>query len=96
MVAPIREIANKFIFPTSFSTTIQSNNKQTLLPSVNVSSNTKMDQSTGTNPVNNNNVRGRSPKIRKMSQTSFSLYLHNQWTDFHKISCAGKPQIKTI
>ena len=26
-----------------------------------------------------------------MSQTLFSLYLHNQWTDFHKLSCAGKP-----
>jgi len=31
-----------------------------------------------------------------MSQTSFSLYLHNQWTDFHKLSCAGKPQIGAI
>jgi len=29
-----------------------------------------------------------------LSQTSFSLYLHNQWTDFHKLSCAGKPQIR--
>ena len=28
---------------------------------------------------------------RVVSQTSFSLYLHNQWTDFHKLSCAGKP-----
>ena len=32
----------------------------------------------------------------KVSQTSFNLYLHNQWTDFHKPSCAGKPQIKVI
>ena len=31
-----------------------------------------------------------------MSQTSFSLYLHNQWTDFHKPSCTGKPQIRAI
>ena len=31
-----------------------------------------------------------------LSQTSFSLYLHNQWTDFHKPSCAGKPQIRAI
>ena len=31
-----------------------------------------------------------------MSQTSFSLYLHNQWTDFHKLSCTGKPQIRAI
>ena len=31
-----------------------------------------------------------------MSYTSFSLYLHNQWTDFHKLSCARKPQIRVI
>ena len=31
-----------------------------------------------------------------MSQTSFSLYLYNKWTDFHKLSCAEKPQIKAI
>ena len=31
-----------------------------------------------------------------MSQTSFSLYLHNQWTDFHKPSCTRKPQMRTI
>ena len=29
-------------------------------------------------------------------QTSFSLYLHNQWTDFHKLSCCGKPQMRAI
>jgi len=31
-----------------------------------------------------------------LSQTSFSLYLHNQWTDFHKLSCTRKPQIRAI
>ena len=31
-----------------------------------------------------------------MSQTSFSLYLHNQWADFYKLSYAGKPQIRAI
>ena len=31
-----------------------------------------------------------------LSQTSFSLYLYNQWTDFHKLSCAGKPQMRAI
>jgi len=29
-------------------------------------------------------------------QTSFSLYLYNQWTDFHKLSCPGKPQVRAI
>ena len=31
-----------------------------------------------------------------MLQTSFNLYLYNQWTDFHKLSYAGKPQIRAI
>ena len=31
-----------------------------------------------------------------LSQTSFSLYLHNQWTDFHKLSCTGRPQMRAI
>ena len=35
-------------------------------------------------------------EVRRLSQTSFSLYLHNQWTDFHKLSCAGKPQMRAI
>ena len=34
--------------------------------------------------------------LEKLSQTSFSLYLHNQWTDFHKLSCAGTPQMRAI
>ena len=31
-----------------------------------------------------------------MSQASFSLYLYNQRTDFHKLSCARKPQMRAI
>jgi len=31
-----------------------------------------------------------------VSQTSFSLYLHNQWTDFHKPSCVRKPKLRAI
>ena len=31
-----------------------------------------------------------------LSQTSFSLYFHNQWTNFYKLSCAGKPQMRAI
>ena len=32
--------------------------------------------------------------IRTVLQTSFSLYLHNQQTDFHKLSCTGKSNEK--
>ena len=35
-------------------------------------------------------------RIYILSQTSFSLYLHNQGTDFHKLSCTGKPQMRAI
>ena len=31
-----------------------------------------------------------------MSQTLFSLYLYNHWTDFHKISYNRKSQIRAI
>ena len=42
-------------------------------------------------------IIGPSKKIvATLSQTLFSLYLHNQWTDFHKLSCAGKPQMRAI
>ena len=34
--------------------------------------------------------------VNTVSQTSFSWYLHNQWTDFHKLSCTGKPWIRAI
>ena len=34
--------------------------------------------------------------VKELSQTLFSLYLHNQWTDFHKLSCAEKPQMRAI
>ena len=43
------------------------------------------------NICDNNNIRGT-----RLSQTSFSLYLHNQKTDFHKLSCAWKPQMRAI
>ena len=73
MVVPIGETANKFNFPTFFSTTIQSNNQQTFLPSVNAFSNTEMDHFTGTNPVINNDVRDRSPQIHKNRSRDSSM-----------------------
>jgi len=42
------------------------------------------------------NENTKQQESTKMLQTSFSLYLHNQWTDFHKLSCAGKPQMRAI
>ena len=34
--------------------------------------------------------------ISTMLQTSFSLYLHNQWTVFYKLSWSGKLQMRAI
>jgi len=44
---------------------------------------------------NNSGIQFSITKIF-LSQTSFSLYFHNQWTDFHKLSYAGKPQMRAI
>jgi len=44
--------------------------------------------------ININNIKISLSRI--LSQTSFSLYLHNQWTDFHKLSCTRKLQIRAI
>ena len=84
MVVPIGETANKFTFQTSFSTTILSNNQQTLLPSMNISNNTEMDHSTGTNPVNNNNARGRSPQSYKNLSTDTSMSSTISSTIYHE------------
>ena len=84
MVVPIGETANKFKFPTSFSTTIQSNNQQTLLLFVNVFSNTEMDHSTGTNPVINNDVRGRSPQTFKNLSRNSSMSFTVSSTIYHE------------
>ena len=44
------------------------------------------------------NMTTKEPSHKQVivSQTSFSLYLYNQWTDFHKLSCTVKPQIRDI
>ena len=102
MVVPIGETANKFNFTTFFSTTIQSNNQQTFLPSVNTFSNTEMDHSTGTNPVINNDVRGRSPQIHKnwsrnsfMSSTVFSTIYHERMELNNSMDIDSDPPVET-
>ena len=44
--------------------------------------------------------RGKKEKTQEeknnVSQNSFSLYLYNQWTNFHKLSCTEKPQMRAI
>jgi len=87
MVAPIGNTANKFISPSPLSTTITSQNLQTFIPTVNESSNTEIDKSTGTKPVNNSNSRGRTSGIERnlsrdasMSSTCSSVLYHKRVT----------------
>jgi len=87
MVVPIGNTANKFISPPTLSTTIMPRNLQTLIPTVNENSNTGMDKSTGTNPVNNSDSRGRTSGIKRnlsrdasMSSTCSSVPYHERVT----------------
>ena len=87
MVVSIGNTANKFIFSPIFSTTITSHNLQTFLPTVDAYTNTGMNKSTGTNPITNNETRGRSSRIKKnlsrdtsMSSTCSSVIYHERVT----------------
>jgi len=102
MVVPIGETVNKFSFLTSFSTTILSNNQQHLLPSVNILNNTEMDHSTETNPVINNDARGRSPQIYKnwsrdssMSSTVSSTIYHEKMELNNDINIDSDPPVES-
>ena len=102
MVAPIGETVNKFNFPTFFSSTIQSNNQQTLLPSVNTFSNTEMDHFSGTNPVIINDVRGKSPQIHKnwsrdssMSSMVSSTIYHERMKLNNSMDIDSDPPVET-
>jgi len=83
MVAPIGNIANKFNFPLTFSSTITPNSQQISLPTVFPTSSTGMDKSSGTSPSNNIKVRGRNfsthtnlSKDMSMSSTHSSVIYH--------------------
>ena len=87
MVAPIGNIANKFIFPATLSSSTTSLYPQAVLPTVNDIFNTGMDKSTGTNPVNNFEPRDRSTSIERnisrdnsMSSTCSSVAYHERVT----------------
>ena len=87
MVVSIGNTANKFIFSPIFSTTITSHNLQTFLPTVDAYTNMRMNKSTGTNPVTNNETRDRSSRIKKnlskdtsMSSTCSSVIYHERVT----------------
>jgi len=87
MVVPIGNTANKFISPPTLSTTIMSCNLQTFIPTVNKNSNMGMDKSTGTNPINNSDSRGRTSGIERnlsrdtfMSSTCSSVPYHERVT----------------
>ena len=98
MVAPIGNIANKFIFSPTSSTTITSHNLQTFLPTVNTHINMGIDKSTETNPSTNNEARGRLSQIKKnlsrdtsMSSTCSSVIYHERVTMNNGIDVNSNP-----
>ena len=85
MVVPIGNIANKFNFPPTFSSTITSNSQQFSLPTVFPTNSMGMDKSSGTSPINNIVVRGRTFSIEinlsrdtLMSSTCSSTVYHER------------------
>jgi len=84
MVVPIGNIANKFISPSPLSTTIMSRNLQTFIPTVNKSSNTKINKSTGTKPVNNSDSRSRTSGFERNLSRDASMSSTYSLVPYHK------------
>jgi len=87
MVAPIGNIANKFFFSATLSSSTTSLYPKAVLPTVNDIPNTGMDKSTGTNPVNNFEPRSRTTSIERnisrdnsMSSICSSVTYHERVT----------------
>ena len=87
MVVPIGNIVNKFIFSSTLSTSTTSHNPQAILPTMNNIFSIGIDKSTGTNPINNFETRGRSTSIKRnisrdtsMSSTCSSVTYHKRVT----------------
>ena len=84
MVAPIGNIANKFIFPATLSSSTTSLYPQAILPTMNDISNMGMDKSTGTNPVNNFEPRGRSTSIERNISRDNSMFSTCSSVTYHE------------
>ena len=85
MVAPIGNIANKFIFSTAFSSSNISNSQESVLPTMFPTNHMGMDIPTGFVLVNSFEVRGRTSSTKKnlsrdslMSSTRSSIIYHER------------------
>ena len=88
MVAPIGNIANKFKFPPTFSSTITPNSLQISLPTMFSTNTMEMDKSSETSPGNNVRVRERTSFIEinlsrdmSMSSTRSSVIYHERMSN---------------
>ena len=88
MVAPIGNIANKFKFPPTFSSTITPNSLQISLPTMFSTNTMEMDKSSETSPGNNVGVRERTSFIEinlsrdmSMSSTRSSVIYHERMSN---------------
>ena len=85
MVAPIGNIANKLLFPSTFSSLTISNSQAFILPTVFPPNYMGMDIPAGPVPVNGSEVRGRTSSTEKnysrdtsMSFTQSSVIYHER------------------
>ena len=85
MVVPIGNIANKLIFPSTFSSSTMSNSQDFVLPTVFSPNHTEIDIPVGFVPVNSSEVRGRTSSTEKnysrnssMSSTRSSIIYHER------------------
>ena len=88
MVVPIGNIANKFKFPPTFSSTITPNSLQISLPTMFSTNTMEMDKSSETSPGNNVGVRERTSFIEinlsrdmSMSSTRSSVIYHERMSN---------------
>ena len=95
MVVPIGNIANKFNFPSTFSSTITFNSQQSSLPTVSLTNSTEMDKSSGTSPKNNVEVRGRSSSIEINLSRNTSMSSTRSFVTYHKRMANNSMEIDT-
>ena len=73
IVAPIGELANKYFFTTSISSTNMIPTQASILPTVSSLNNTGMDLFAGPYPDNYDEVRGRSLSTNECTSRDFSM-----------------------
>ena len=83
MVAPIGNIANKFFFPSTFSSPTMTNSQASALPTVSASNHMGMDIPKEQAPANNLEIRGRTPTTAINLSRESLIASSSQLTPYH-------------